>query len=205
LWYKFWRLIARFLFSLLFGIRAYGQKNVPAKGAVILAATHQSFLDPVVVGLAVSRPIHIMARETLFRNPFFGWFIRSLHAFPVSRGTADLGALRQGLDHLEAGDQMLLFPEATRTHTGEIGPLHSGIGIMAARSGAVVVPVTIEGAHECWPRQRKLFRLGKIRVIFGEPMRVDSPKRADIAMFMERLYLKLVEQQHALRRMAELD
>ncbi|HUW55725.1 MAG TPA: lysophospholipid acyltransferase family protein [Planctomycetota bacterium] len=204
MWYAFCQLWAQLLFLVFFGIRVYGQRNVPTAGGVILASTHQSYLDPVIVGLGLSRQIHIMARESLFEKTLFRRLIESLNAFPVARGSADLGAMREGIRRLREGRLLVLFPEATRTRTGEIGTLHPGLGLMAHRSGAVVVPVTIEGAFRCWPRGQKVFHPGKIRVMFGRPMRVTSTKREALEGFMRRLRDRLVEQQDRLRRIDRL-
>jgi len=202
-WYAFCKFWARLLFSVLFGIRVYGQRNVPATGGVILASTHQSFLDPIAVELGLSREGHIMARDSLFRG-LFGRLISSLNAFPIERASADLGAMRTAIRRLSEGQMLLLFPEATRTRTGDIGRLRPGLGLLAKWSDATVVPVTIEGAFACWPRNRKMFRPGKIRVMFGSPMRLTSGKRRDLRAFIDVLRARMVAQQHRLRDIARL-
>ena len=151
-WYRFLQFWSQWVFLFLFGIRVYGHRNVPKEGPVILASTHQSFLDPVVVGLGLSRPIQSMARDSLFRNRLFRLLITSLNAFPVKRNAADYAAMHESLDRLREGKQLLLFPEGTRTRDGSIAPLHPGLALLAHRTNAAVVPVTIEGAFECWPR-----------------------------------------------------
>jgi 1-acyl-sn-glycerol-3-phosphate acyltransferase len=203
-WYTLLLFWAQLIFSVLFGIRAYGQRNVPRTGAVILASSHQSYLDPVIVGVGLERPIHFMARETLFRNALFRRLIGSLNAFPVERNSADLGAMHEALRRLRDGSLLLLFPEGTRTRDGNVGRLHPGLTILAMRSEAAVVPVSIEGAFRCWPRGRKIFRPGRIRVMFGRPMRVSSTKREELQSFIEELHGRLVEQQQELRRIDRL-
>lgn len=205
MWYRFLQFWSQWLFLAFFGIRVYGQRNVPGTGPVILASTHQSFLDPVLVGLGLPRPVHILARDSLFRNRLFRRLIRSLNAFPVKRNAADYSAMHESLERLEEGKQLLLFPEGTRTRDGSIGKLHPGLALLARRTDAWVVPVTIDGAHECWPRGRKLFRPGKIRVLFGPPMRVDDDGRAAYRRFAKMLHERLVQQQRTLRRIAALE
>lgn len=204
MWYTFLRFWAQLIFSVLFGIRAYGQRNVPRTGGVILASSHQSYLDPVIVGVGLERQIHIMARENLFRNGLFRRLIESLNAFPVERNSADLAAMHEAIRRLRAGSVLLLFPEGTRTRSGEIGRLQPGLGILAFRSAAAVVPVSIQGAFRCWPRGRRVFRPGQIRVMFGRPLRVSSTKREDLASFVEELRSRLVEQQQGLQRIDRL-
>ncbi len=201
MWYYIARFICQWFCLTFFGIRAYGQRNVPRRGPVILASTHQSFLDPILVQVGLGRLAWIMARQTLFDNRLFSMLIRSLRAFPIDRGTADLGALHDAIEKLRGGDLLLLFPEATRTATGEIGRIHRGIGVIAHRADAPVVPVTIDGAFECWPRENLVFRPGRIRVMYGEPMRIEGSSRAELNAFVERLRERLVEQQRRLHRL----
>ena len=204
MWWTFLQFWAQLLFSVLFGIRVYGQRNVPPGGGAILASTHQSYLDPVLVGIGLTRPYHIMARESLFERRLFRLLIESLNAFPVSRGSADLGAMHAAIRRLRNGHLVLLFPEATRTRDGEIGTLHPGLALVAHRGGVPVIPVTIEGAFRVWPRGRKCFRPGRIRVMFGKPRFVGSTCREDIDRFTRDLRRSLVDQQKELRRMERL-
>ena len=174
LWYSGWRQMCRVLGSAAFGIRCFDRHNVPAAGGAVLAGNHQSFLDPMVVGLGLHRQVSYMARDSLFRNLAFGWLIRSLNAFPVRRNTADLGAIKEALRRLKKGQLVLLFGEGTRTHDGRIAPLQPGIAMLARKAQVPVIPVVIDGAFEAWPRHRKLWRFETIRVAYGEPM---SPQR----------------------------
>ena len=159
-----------------FRLRAYGRGNVPRRGGAIVASNHQSFLDPVFFGAAIDRPIDYFARRSLFRGPF-GAFIRALNAFPVERGRADLGALRGALERLQAGRVLLLFPEGTRTETGEVGPFQEGVAALARRAGVPVIPAAVEGAFEAWPRRQRLFTPGApCAVAIGPPIAGDDPR-----------------------------
>ncbi len=185
---------------LLFRFRAYGTRNVPRSGPVILASNHQSFLDPAFAAAALPRQVHFMARDTLFRNRWFGWFIRRVNAFDVKRQSGDIRAMRETLRRLKGGELVLLFAEGTRTTTGKIGSLKPGLGLLAYLSKALVVPVTIDGAYECWPRSRKLPRSGDVRIMFGRPMYVRSKEDGVLQDFMTDLGRTLVEQQRQLRQ-----
>ena len=88
---------------LWFHARARGQHNVPTESGALLVSNHQSFMDPPLVGSFLTRECHYMARETLFRNPAFGRLIRSVNAFPVKRGEADISAIKQTLRLLKQG------------------------------------------------------------------------------------------------------
>ena len=171
MFYSFLQFWVRLLFSVVFRFRALGRENVPVDGGVILAANHQSYLDPPLVGVGLDRPVHFMARKSLFEHNFlFTRLIRSLNAYPVERDRGDIAAIRETLRRLEKGAAVLVFPEATRTYTGEIGALKPGVFRMAARAAVPVVPTVIDGAFEAWPRSRLLPRPKQIAVIFGKPL-----------------------------------
>jgi len=174
LWYGFCRMLCQVFCVTLFRIRVYGTKNVPDSGGAVVASNHQSYLDPVLIGVGLSRPINSMARESLFRNFLFRWLIRSLYAFPVRRGEMDVGAMKEAIRRVKADGLMLLFPEGTRTWDGNIGEVKRGIGLISRRARAPVVPAVIHGAFEAWPRRRKLFRPHEIKVAFGKPISVSE-------------------------------
>ncbi|MBI2922760.1 MAG: 1-acyl-sn-glycerol-3-phosphate acyltransferase, partial [Planctomycetes bacterium] len=134
---------------------------------MILASNHQSFLDPVLVAIPLSRGVTFMARDSLFRFLPFRVLIESLGAFPVQRGTADLGAMREAIRRLGAGQALLVFPEGTRTTDGGVGRMRAGIGLLASRARVPVVPVRISGAFESWPRGLKLPRPKPVTVRYG--------------------------------------
>lgn len=145
-------------------------ERVPAAGPVILASNHASFADPPLVGTTMTRPGYFLARDTLFKIPVFGWYIRKLNAVPVNREGGGGAGLKAILDRLAEGGAILLFPEGTRSADGNLLPARSGIGLIVIKSDAPVVPVRIYGSFEAWGRHRKLPKPGKVRVIYGEPM-----------------------------------
>lgn len=152
----------------------HGIENVPAKGPFIIASNHQSFLDPLFAGICI-RPVCFMARDTLFKNWFFGPLLLSVNAIPVRRGQADIASIRAILEKLKQGRGVCLFPEATRTNDGKIASLKGGFTLLSRRGNAPVVPVLIDGAFECWPRHKKLFKAGsKITVTYGKPVTAEQ-------------------------------
>ncbi|MCD6404729.1 MAG: 1-acyl-sn-glycerol-3-phosphate acyltransferase [Planctomycetes bacterium] len=158
-----------------FRLRIFGRNNVPLEGPVILVSNHQSFLDPALVDAGLNRPVHYMARKSLFmRFAPFGRLISSLNAFPVERGRGDIKAVREVLRRLKSDNVVLAFPEGTRTHTGEIGDIKPGIFMIAVRSGVPVVPVAVEGAFDAWPRDSRFPRPGAVGVRFGARLRADE-------------------------------
>lgn len=169
-WYKLARRSCWVFCVMFFRYRVRGRENVPQEGPVILASNHQSFLDPVFCGIGVKRHLVYVARDTLFRLPFFGRLIHSVNAIPVSRDKADIAAMRAIIARLQGGAAVCLFPEGTRTRDGRIVPVKAGFGLLCRRARAVVVPVLVDGGFETWPRHKMLPSPGAITVHFGTPM-----------------------------------
>lgn len=169
-YYRFCRFFVRWGHVLGMRGRVFRTDRVPRTGGVILACNHQSFLDPMLAALALPRECDFMARDTLFQHPVFKRLISSLNAFPVRRGEADLAAIKESLRRLRDGRLLIMFPEGTRTLDGRIGPFLPGIGSIAKKAKVPIVPVLIEGAFEAWPRHRKAPGIGRVTVIYGEPI-----------------------------------
>ncbi len=175
-WYWYMRWICKFFCILFFRVRSSGRDNVPKKGAFILVSNHQSYLDPIFCIGPLKRPSSCLARDSLFSNRLFGPLISSMNAIPVKLGEADMSAMRKALGKLKKGEGVCLFPEGTRTYDGKIAPLKPGLGLLCRRGDAVIVPVVIDGAFECWPRHKKLFSPGSISVCYGKAISAEQAK-----------------------------
>lgn len=179
--YRLLEVLTRTFCLTIFDYRAEGAEHLPEDGGVILASTHESHLDPVILQAALPRRIKYVARTTLFRNPVFGWLIRSLGAVEFDRDATTAGGLRTVIDQLTGGEVVVYFPEGTRTRDGRIGRIRPGVALLARRSGVPVVPAAIAGTFDCWPRGRRFFRSGRIRVVYGKPVTYEgSAKREDV-------------------------
>jgi 1-acyl-sn-glycerol-3-phosphate acyltransferase len=152
------------------GLTVHGADHVPRRGSAILAVNHVSALDPVFVGVAVSRPVWYMAKEELFRRRPLAALFRALHAFPVRRDRADPSTIKQTLGLLGEGKMVMMFPEGTRQDGVHLGPVRPGVGVLAARAGVPVVPVYLEGAARVLPRGTRWPRRHPVTVCFGPPM-----------------------------------
>jgi 1-acyl-sn-glycerol-3-phosphate acyltransferase len=141
---------------------------------VLLVCNHQSFLDPVLATLALPRECHYMARDSLFKNAWFRRLIESLNAFPVKRGAADVGAIKETLRRLKRGALVTVFPEATRTADGSIRPMQPGVVLIARKTQAPLIPTLILGAFEAWPRHALLPNPAPIIIAYGEPLQPDE-------------------------------
>ena len=155
----------------LFRLSAVGSDRVPRQGRLLVAANHLSLLDPALIGAVMPRDLDYMAKTELFDIPGFGALIRRLNAHPVDRTGADSAALRLALRLLGAGRAVLVFPEGTRGTEGGLQPAQAGAGMLAALSGAPVVPAYIQGSGRALPRGAVMPRPVRVTVTFGAPIR----------------------------------
>jgi 1-acyl-sn-glycerol-3-phosphate acyltransferase len=166
------------------GHRVVGAENVPDEGGAVIASNHLSHLDPPVVGTAMPRRTYYFAAAYLFNNPIFGFIIRKCYAFPVKRGAADTRALKNAIEVLKAGELLTMFPEGTRSRTGELGEFDLGAALAASRAGVPIVPCAVTGTNDILPRGASFLRRGRVAVSFGEP--IDSlqfgpkPRKPDL-------------------------
>ncbi len=199
LWYRFWQSLIRGAFCAYFQVRTLGRNRVPLTGPVLLVSNHQSYIDPPLCGMGLNRELDYIARDSLFHNRLFGRFIGSLNAFPIQRGAADIKAIKTVISRLNDGRAIVLFPEGTRSATGRIGEIKSGIELITRRSSAVTIPVVIDGAYEAWPRQRKIPGLGRIFVYFGEPISSEQAKAMAKGEYVKLINQRLQAMQAELR------
>lgn len=177
--YAILQIVFRLFFKLFFRAEIHGLDNIPNDGALILAANHASNWDPPLLACFLSRPVSYMAKEELFEIPVFSAGIKSCHAFPVKRGAADRAAIKAATDVLKEERCLGLFPEGTRSKTGELKKAEAGIGLIAAMTKAPVVPAAIIGTE-------KIFRNGgffpKLKIIYGEPIVFDGNRKDKTAL-----------------------
>jgi 1-acyl-sn-glycerol-3-phosphate acyltransferase len=198
--YKITRLIARLLTTLCFDLKVYGTEHVPRTGGLLLVSNHQSNLDPVLLGVQLPRALSYMAKSQLFEvHPLFTWLIRSLGAFPVRQGTGDVGAVKEAITRLQEGDVLNVYPEGSRTETGEIMPMEKGIGLLIRRAKVAVVPVAIDGSFDAWRKGRKMFRRWPIRLQYGPPMDLAHLKGDEIVQRVDQTLRKMVDDLRARR------
>ncbi|MCD6415884.1 MAG: 1-acyl-sn-glycerol-3-phosphate acyltransferase [Planctomycetes bacterium] len=179
--YRFCRRMAWTAAKLLTRVRHYNVPDLSAlNGGLVIASNHQTYLDPILIGMSWPEPICYLARRSLLRVPGLSALIRSVGTHPISRGAVDLEGLRTVLRLLRRGETLLIFPEGTRTHDGTLGRFKPGVAALARRCQAPILPACVEGAFECWPRSRALPRLGRVAVAFGEPLSPEGQTAAQI-------------------------
>lgn len=161
-------------FRALFGLKITGRENLITEGPVLVASNHQSFLDPPLIGNLYKTEMVFLARKTLFVG-FFKWLYPQWNAIPVDQDRPDMSSLKTIIRKLKEGHRVLVFPEGARTLDGSIGEAAPGIGLIAAKSGAVIQPVRISGARDALPRGSGRIRFARITVSVGPAIRL-SPE-----------------------------
>jgi 1-acyl-sn-glycerol-3-phosphate acyltransferase len=172
-----WRTLQVILQNVLcfwLGYRARGMGNIPPSGGGLMVVNHQSFLDPVLVGLPLTRPISFLARDNLFRVPVLGWVLNNMYAMPINREAASTASIREAIRRLKFGFLVGIFPEGTRTTDGTVGELKPGFLALMRRSKQPVYPIGISGAFEAMPRGSFMLWPRRVRVVYGEPISAET-------------------------------
>ncbi len=170
--FYFWRLVTRFVAWKDYGLHTYGIENVPRSGPVILAANHLSWLDPPLVGAYFPRRIAYMAKKELFEIRVLGPLIATMGAFPVDREGSARAAIKHAVEILKGGGCVGIFPEGGRNVEGD-KQAQIGVAMLAAMSGAPVVPAAIINSERAKERPRP-----PVRVIYGTPLSLPTDRKA---------------------------
>ena len=185
------RYVAIVLLNIIVRLRVRGLANVPKQGAFIIASNHLAWTDIPFIPLYLRRKVVYMAKEEYYMSRL-AWLVRFMGAFPVKRGEGDRQALRAGEEQLKKGNILVIFPEGTRSRSRTMAKAHSGMGMIALRSGVPVVPVAIWGSEKAFKKFRPL-----VTISYGEPMLL-KPKgkkitREDIDEATEQVMRKIAE------------
>lgn len=163
--YSILKTLLKLIFLVTLRMRYEGTENIPKEGPLVIASNHVSLLDPPVLGTCSTRKVHFMAKQELF-VPLLGFIYRTLGAFPVRRGGADRAAIKHGIDILQSGKVLAIFPEGTRSKTGKLGKAEPGALMMASKARAAIVPSCVIGTD--FRRQGRIWP--KVTVRFGKPI-----------------------------------
>ena len=171
--------LCRTLGVAVFGFRVRFAEPLPRQGGLLVLSSHQSHLDPLLLGLAADRRLSSLARGSLYRFKPFAAVITALDAVPIDREASVVKSMKAVIGRLRSGAAVVVFPEGTRTANGRLGDIKSGFALLAKKAEVPIAPVAIVGAFECWPRTRLLPRPGRIRLEFGRVIPASEVARLD--------------------------
>jgi len=155
------------LSRLIWKIEFYGVENVPANGGLIIAANHQTYIDPFWLSLPIKRPTRYLAWSAAFRWPVIGKCLTWFGAWPLALEGGDPAAIRSSLQWLRNGGAVVIFPEGARsTATGSLERFKAGAVRLALEAQVPILPVTIKGGNRVWPKGRRFPRPGKVVVTY---------------------------------------
>lgn len=178
-------------FLIYFRLSRQGRKNARIKGGTIVAANHRSFLDPFVIGACLpwGKPMNYVAKVELFEKRWQGFLLCRIGAFPIRRGESDEEAIRTAELVIERGGTICIFPEGTRIRRGSLGRPKRGVGRLAMRTGAPVLPVAVTGTEHV--RRGWIIRPRKVRIRVGVPMEfpfAEDPSPAQATAVVSRVW-----------------
>jgi 1-acyl-sn-glycerol-3-phosphate acyltransferase len=153
LWYEWWQGLLLGYFTLGHSLRFAGRQNLPTTGPALLIANHESYIDPLLIGVSVRRHLAFLARADLFKG-VFGRFLRSVNTHPLDQEGFAREGLRAMIELLGQGWPVLVFPEGERAWDGVMQPFKPGVHLIIKKTLAPVVPCGIAGAYEALPRRR---------------------------------------------------
>lgn len=156
----------------MYRVQAFEESPVPSKGPALIVCDHTALGDPLVLLATAGRPVRFLMAAEIYAQPFIQWSFDAMGCIPVQRGKRDVKAIRTMLDGLAAQEVIGLFPEGgLDRHRLDEG--HPGIGYLAIKSGAPVIPASIvwEGPHSVTSILKTLFIPSKAVIRYGEPLR----------------------------------
>ena len=170
-WLFYWLIRGAYRILLVGNIK--GLENIPNSGALIMASNHASHFDPPILGCNLRRVVVYFARKTLWKPGFASWWLDAVGAIPIDRdGESDIQARKTPLRALKAGAALSLFPEGTRSPDENLQPAKPGIGLIAAKSQAMVIPCRIFNTNKALSRNSKLPNFSvSVHVVYGKPLK----------------------------------
>jgi 1-acyl-sn-glycerol-3-phosphate acyltransferase len=169
--YGFFHYLSVLFYDAFFRGEVAGQENLPATGAFLIAANHQSHLDPPVIGSHVTRQMSFFARKTLWKPGIATWWLDAVGTIPVDRdGGTDVGAIKRVLRALADDKVLILFPEGTRSPDGRLQTPKPGVGLIVCRTQVPVVPARIFNSFRALGRDGRLHLGTPISVVYGKPL-----------------------------------
>lgn len=155
----------------LWRISFRGVEHIPAGGGLVIAASHQTYVDPFWVTVPIGIPIRYLAWNEAFKWPVVGRALELFGAWPLALDRGSPTAYRRSLNWLRAGGAVMIFPEGERAFAdGRCARFKVGAARLALEADVPILPVTVRGGNKVWPRGQRLPRLGRVEIVF-HPLR----------------------------------
>jgi len=168
-------------------IEYVGVENIPASGGVIIAANHQTYIDPFWLSVKIKRPIRYLAWSAAFRWPVVGQCLTWFGAWPLALEGSDPAAIRRSIQWLRGGGAVVIFPEGGRaTSTGALERFKAGAVRLALETNVPILPVTIKGGNQIWPRGWRVPRPGKVVITYHPLYHPEPPPDEETRAFARR-------------------
>jgi 1-acyl-sn-glycerol-3-phosphate acyltransferase len=178
----------------LWQIRYTGLHHVPRAGGLVIAANHQTYIDPFWVGFPIKRPLRFLAWDESFDWPVVGRLMHMFGAWPLQLEKSDPRAIRRALQWLKQGGAVVIFPEGGRGNPdGSMVNFKNGAVRMAIEANVPILPVTIRGAHRIWPKTRRFPRIGRVEVVYHRPQELVMHPGEDVRKCARREINRIAE------------
>ncbi len=175
---------------LYMGLTRDGLEHLPRRGPAIVVSNHASYMDAIILGSAAPRPIHFVVLQSMYDRLLIRWFYWGMGTIPVRAEGQDSGSIKRAVRLLSTGAILGVFPEGGRSADGILSEPRLGAAMIAALSGAPVVPACIDGARDCLPVGGAFPKPARIHVRFGSPLRFDrrsGDSRESLALFAKEM------------------
>lgn len=195
--FEFFKWVLGLFVRIIFNIKVVGRENIPKKGGYIAASNHQSYWDPVFMGMVLKGKFAFMAKKELFTNRAFAWLITKLGAFPIERGKGDGGAIETAIERIQMGKVFVIYPEGTRSKDGKLGRGKSGVALIAGKAKAPILPM-------CITYKGKLRFRTKVTISIGEMIpHEELAVNPDNSMELRNASRRIMEEIRLLKEAAE--
>lgn len=165
--YRFVRAVVSVWVKLAYRVEYHGRENEPSQGGMIVFSNHTSLADVLLTACAVKQSLYFVAKSDLESNRFMSWLFRWCNVVPIKRGESDMAALRRTCEIIKEGNNVGIYPEGTRIPQDfpKAEDALAGMGLMATRTKATMLPVTI-----CYGKRKKPMLFRKVHVYIGKPI-----------------------------------
>jgi len=172
--YRFSYNLVTAVMKIFFHLRVEGREHFPESGPFMIVANHVSYLDPPLVGILPDRQVFFMAKSELFKAPVVAPIIKGLGAFPVVRESADMKAIKYSISLLREGKIVGIFPEGTRSETGDVKEGELGMALLVKQAKVPLVPCHLKGTYRPVHFKGIIPVFNRVTVTIGEPLNFDD-------------------------------